>query len=418
MTVRTSMLARSLPVVALAGLVLLTGVGCGDDSETGGGGGTTTATTTGTTTTSTSTATAATSGGAGGQGGEGGASSVCAPPEGVEIDPDTSARGPFRVVGKTVTVDGLTAEVWYPSSGGTDDEKMYDVRDYLPESERDKIATADTAYQTCDCGSGGTLDEEHGPYPVVIFVHGTAGFRTQSLELMTHWASRGFVVIAADHPGLQLRDMLALPCGQGATPRDLDGDIAKLHDAILEPQGDLAFLAGHIDPSRLALAGHSAGGAAIEGKGDIARVLMPLAAGGVEAGDTLESTLVMGSRDDRVVDFSAQEEGYASSPAPKRLVGLAPAGHLIFSSLCSMHNDAGQDIVEIGTEAGVCGLDIADGLFDCSDDYIDDEVGWTIIREATSAALEETLQCLPERSQWLSDIETRHSEIATFEEEL
>ena len=26
-----------------------------------------------------------------------------------------------------------------------------------------------------------------------MFVHGTAGFRSQSLEIVTHWASRGFV---------------------------------------------------------------------------------------------------------------------------------------------------------------------------------------------------------------------------------
>lgn len=408
------MLARSLTVLASAGLLALVASGCGDDSETGSGGGTTTAGSTGTPTTAASTSTS--SGGTTGSGGEGGAPSVCAPADG--LDDDTSVAGPFHVGAQTVVVDGLTVEVWYPAALQDDRAaKEYDIRDHLPASEQDKIADEDAPLQRCDCYPDVDLDEASGPFPVVIFVHGTAGFRTQSLELVTHWASRGFVVLAADHPGLQLPDLLALPCGQGATPRDLDGDIAKLHEAILDPQGDLAFLAGHIDPARLALAGHSAGGAAIEGKGDIARVLMPLAAGGVEAGDALESTLVMGSLDDQVVDFSAQEDGYASSPAPKRLVGLAPAGHLIFSSLCSMRNDAGQDIVEIGTEAGVCGLEIADGLFDCSDDYIDDELGWTIIRDATSAALEETLYCLPERGEWLSGIESRHPEVAAFEEE-
>ncbi len=414
-------LASARPILVGLALGVASALGsaaCGDDAETGSGGGAAASSgVASTSATTTATTTSAASGGEGG-GGAGGAPNVCAPPAGVDIDPDTAVPGPFSVRARTVEVEGLTVEVWYPSSGGPDDVRTYDIREHLPESERDKIATEDTPLQYCSCGSDGTIDEADAPYPVVIFVHGTAGFRTQSLELVTHWASRGFVVLAADHPGLQLRNLLELACGQANTPRDLDADLAVLHDAVRDPRGDLDFLAGRIDASRLALVGHSAGGAAIEQKGDIARVLIPLAAGGVQAGDVLESTLIMGSVDDEVVAFSAQEDGFATSPAPKRLVGLAPAGHLAFSSLCSLRNEAGQNIVEIGVEAEVCGLGFADGLFDCSDEYIDDEIAWTIIQDATSAALEESLFCLPERGEWLSGIADRHAEVATFEEEL
>ena len=51
--------------------------------------------------------------------------------------------------------------------------------------------------------------EEAGRGTPVVFVHGTASFRTQSLTQMTHWASRGFVVLAADHPKIRLKDLLA-----------------------------------------------------------------------------------------------------------------------------------------------------------------------------------------------------------------
>lgn len=48
----------------------------------------------------------------------------------------------------------------------------------------------------------------HGPYPVVVFAHGFSGFSGQSLPQMTHWASRGFVVVSADHPSVGLRTFL------------------------------------------------------------------------------------------------------------------------------------------------------------------------------------------------------------------
>jgi len=408
---------------ALALVLAMAATACGDDSETGEGGGSATSAAStsdaASTSNTTSSGDATSSGsGSGGDGGTGGGAIGCSPAA-PGLDDDTSVDGPFDVGARTVLVDGLTVEVWYPAAGTLEGvAKQYDLRDHLPASEVDKVSDEKTALQTCDCFDQVDIDTDSGPFPVLLFVHGTAGFRTQSLELVTHWASRGFVVIAADHPGLQLRDLLQLACGQGLTPRDLDADIATLHDAIQSPSGDLAFLDGRIDPSQLALAGHSAGGAAIEAKGDIGRVLIPLAAGGVAEGDTLDSTLVMGGIEDQVVPFASQEDGFASSPAPKRLVGLGNAGHLIFSSLCSLRNADGQSIVDLGVEAGVCGVELADGLFDCSDGYIPDETGWTIIRDATSAALEETLLCLPERGAWLADIEGRYPEVAVFDEAL
>ncbi len=411
-------------------LLSLGAAGCGDDSDAAAGGGSagSSSASSGATTASDASSTSEAQSGAGGDGGASGGggsggsggSDGCAPVDLPDLDDDTSVRGPFDVGARTVTVDGLTVEVWYPASGVPDDRpaKQYDIRDHLPASEVDKIADEDTPLQTCDCFADVEMDATRGPFPVVLFVHGTAGFRSQSLEIVTHWASRGFVVLAADHPGLQLHDLLALACGQGNTPRDLDADLATLVAAIQSPAGDLAFLDGRIDAKRLALSGHSAGAAAIQGWGDVGKVLIPMAAGGVEDGAALESTLVLGALDDQVVDYENQEAGFASSPSPKRLVGLAPAGHLIFSSLCSIRNDADENIVEVGTAAGVCGLALADGLFDCSDDYMPDETGWTIIHDATSAVLEETLLCLPQRGPWVSDIASRYPEVGAFEEDL
>lgn len=337
----------------------------------------------------------------------------------LEAPTDTAQRGPWPVGARTVSIDGLDAEIWYPATPGSDASATalrYDLRAWLPPAEAAKIPDAEAPRQICECAADLPLDEAHGPYPVVVFVHGTAGFRTQSLELVTHWASRGFVVVAADHPGLYLGDLITSLafCPGEAPARQLDADLDAIVAAVEAPAGSLAFLSGHVDADHLGMAGHSAGGAAIEARGDDARVLVPMAAGGTKAGSRLASTLVLAAVDDKVVDFAATKQAYADSPAPKRFAALSPAGHLTFSSLCSIVNDAGEDIVAVGKAHQVCGLSLADALFDCDDAYLPAERGWEITNEAASAALEETLHCNPARAGALSGLAARHPEIAEY----
>jgi fermentation-respiration switch protein FrsA (DUF1100 family) len=294
---------------------------------------------------------------------------------------------------------------------------VYDIRAHLPASEVGKIADADAPLQACDCFGDLPVDDVRGPYPVVVFVHGTAGFRTQSLELMTHWASRGFVVLAADHPGLSLHDLLGSVCGAGAAARDLSGDLARIVGAVQSGAG-LGDLATSVDASRIAMAGHSAGGGAIEDQGGSAQVLIPMAAGGVSPGASLKSVLVLGAREDQVVDYAEQTAGFDASPAPRRLVGLSPAGHLAFSSLCAIQNTAGQDLVEIGEANDVCGLSLAGALFDCDPSYLAPELGWKIVNDATSAVLEGELHCAPTRAAWLAGLQAGYPEVFEYREVL
>jgi hypothetical protein len=359
------------------------------------------------------------SGGAGGSSATGG-SGPAAETEGCDgaklfaSSSDTSQRGPWKVGARTVAVGELVAEVWYPASPteGDSANKKYDVRQWLPDSEVDKIPDELAPSQECDCSADLAIDAEHGPYPAIVFVHGTAGFRTQSLELVQHWASRGFVVIAADHPGLYLKDLLAGVCtGMFPTQRDLGPDLDALVSALSAPSGDLAFLEGHVDATRLGMAGHSAGGSAIADRGGVARVLVPMAAGGTSTGSTLESTLVLGGEDDQVVAYSQTKAGFEGSPAPKRLVGMSPAGHLTFSSLCAIENTDGQDIVEIGNQQGVCGLNLAGALFDCDPGYLAPSLGWTITNAAASAAFEEVLHCKPERAEVFAGLQAQFPEV-------
>ena len=310
--------------------------------------------------------------------------------------PDGPAeRGPWPVGARTAVVQGVTTEIWYPAAIGSEaglDRVLYDVRDALPESEQGKVPDEDNPWQPCDCYRDLPLDEAHGPYPVLVFHHGIAAFRTQSLNTMVHWAGRGFVVLSQDHPGVWLRDMLDL----NLDPSDPAGDTRALLAAVAAGEGEFGFLAGHVDLARIGLAGHSAGGGAVSDLGDVSglRARIPMASHGVENPVAGEQVLVMGAFDDQVVSYEEQVAGYEAAAAPKRLIGIASAGHLVFSDLCAMTNTEGRDLVEIAIEYEVKNASLATGLWDgCEPGQIDPAAGWAIVNHATTAVFEQALMC-------------------------
>jgi predicted dienelactone hydrolase len=299
-------------------------------------------------------------------------------------------------------IDGVTTEIWYPAKWGSDagvEPLTYDIRYALPESEQGKISDDKNPLQRCDCYPELPIDADNGPYPVVVFIHGTASWRSQSLTQTIHWASRGFVVVSSDHAGLWLRDTLALVCQQPAASQDLSGDTDVVLAALANPTGELEFLADRIDLTRVGISGHSAGGNAAASQADKpgVRVSIPMASGQpVQGSPALASSLLLGGLADGVVNYSSTQTGYDGSPAPKRLVGIENAGHLVFSDICELTNDDGQDILEVAVEAGVCGAQLAGFLFDCNPDFIDAAVSIPIVNHATTAVLEQVLKCSEE----------------------
>jgi len=323
---------------------------------------------------------------------------------------------------RTVQVAGLTTEVFYPAKRGSEAGKSkvrYDPRLFLPESERKKIRDEKNPWQDCDCYRDLELDGERGPYPVVLFIHGMAGFRTQSLAHLTHWASRGFVVASADHPLIMLRDLLQLKFN----PHQ-DKEAVKLLGALRAPGGALSFLTGHVDGERMAVVGHSAGGRALAGLGDESgvQVLIPLASRGTDAHKSAVSTLVMGGLEDETLPYPNQQEGYEKSAKPRRLVGLSKAGHLAFTEMCALGEKEGG-LFQIAVDAGVTvpsmfqdALKVmaSDG---CKKGQLDARRGWEIVHYATSAALEEVLHCSSSASQKLSKIKEVYPEVNEYREE-
>jgi hypothetical protein len=329
--------------------------------------------------------------------------------------------GPGRSVRAPSVFNGLTLEVWYPATPGSEADMTpieYDIRSSLPDSEQAKVPDESNPWQPCDCYRDLPLDADHGPYPTVIFIHGTAGFRSQSLEQVTHWASRGFVVLAADHPGLWLHDLLGQLCGVPAPPQNLAADLATIVGGIKAPVGELAFLAGPHRPRahrhgrtqrrRQRDQGRRRRRAGVHPDGGRRRV--------PRRGPQVDADHGRPGRSGRQLRL-AGPTATPTRPRASAWSASANAGHLAFSSLCSLRNAADQDFLEIAAEFDVCGAQFAGALFDCSDTYTPDATNWAITNYATSAALEETLHCSDAGANFAS-IQSKFPEVGEFLEAL
>jgi hypothetical protein len=249
------------------------------------------------------------------------------------------------------------------------------------------------------------------------------------------WASRGFVVMAADHPNLYLADYLGgNGCGLNVPPLDLSGDVDSEIQALAKPSGDLAFLADHLDMTRLGLAGHSAGAynvAQFSSKPGV-QLVMPLAGTrAVASSSTLKEVLYVAGIADSVLSYKPPQSGvggllypgtdtdaYNASPGPpavkKRLVGITGGGHLVVTDLCKT-NAQGMSDLEVANAHGVCGASqlIALNLADCG--TVDQAKGIQVVDDVTVSALEETLTCQNRDQRW-STLMTRDTLVGDFHE--
>lgn len=332
---------------------------------------------------------------------------------------DPAKPGPWPVGAKTVTIGRLKVEVWYPAAIGSEIGKTplrYDIRQALNPSQRAIVPDSDNTWQDCECVQDLPIDPDHGPFPVIVFVHGTAAFRHQSLHQTVHWASRGFVVVAADHPGLMLGDLLAQFCPDDPSgTQDLSGDIDAMLSALSAPSGQLGFLADKLDLGRVGVIGHSAGGSAAasaSAKPGV-RVVGSLAGNAAaKPSPSLERVLFIGGKSDQVVSFGQVQTAWTGSTMPRDLVGITGAGHLVFSDLCDTRNTSGKNLLEVAQQYNLCGASLAGMLFDCDPSYIAAPRGWDITNYATTAAFEPALQCTA-TTDALADV-SRYTEVDPY----
>lgn len=180
------------------------------------------------------------------------------PPRSLAQRPDAppyAERGPFPVGTREFTIEDeerpLDVTVWYPAVNPDDLEEVTEYRVLIYSLDGRALRDAEP-------------DSANGPYPLVMFSHGSSGLRYQSLFLTEHLASYGFVVVAADHPGNTLFD--AILDSDNFVDNMVDNfalrplDVLRQIDFMDELAGPGAIFDGVVDMQRIAVSGHSFGG--------------------------------------------------------------------------------------------------------------------------------------------------------------
>ena len=179
-------------------------------------------------------------------------------PTTVAADPlELAGAGPYAVGVATITLDDpagerpLTVDVWFPLS---------DAASALPLQRYTLLPGV--YYESPSAFAATAPDAAAGPFPLVVYSHGSGGLRYIHSAYTESLASHGYVVAAPDHTGNTALDRLA-----GATadsPQiafDRPTDVGRVIDAFVDPAHPTAGgYAAHVDPERVAVTGHSFGG--------------------------------------------------------------------------------------------------------------------------------------------------------------
>lgn len=308
--------------------------------------------------------------------------------------------GPYPVGVLEVDNSGSPMTVWYPAEPGSEagrERAAYDMRDELPAGEQPAIADvapSDTSFTTA-AYEGLPAAAGPEPFPLVLFSHGAAGFRTQSTFLTTGLASWGFVVAAPQHPSRDLASVLGGTVGQGRS------DVDDLRNALLVLEGetldDDGPLSARIDTNRVVGVGHSAGGGAVyalAADGTVAAyVALASPAGPPEGGSaaTVPGLFAAGTAD-AIAQIDRVRAAYEAAPTPKALAELDEATHLAFSDVCEIGVERGG-VLQIAVEAGIAVPDVVLRLYgdSCEPQYTPSTEAWPAIRHLTVAYLRAAL---------------------------
>jgi predicted dienelactone hydrolase len=202
------------------------------------------------------------------------------------------------------------------------------------------------------------LDASGGPYPIVLFSHGSCGYSLQSVFLMPLIAARGYIVIAPPHPGNTVFEFpdCGLPATQIASAQERPADMRFVLDEMLAENADpLSPFFETLDPSRIAMTGHSFGGlttllvAEQDARITVAVPMAP-ATGATQAGLTIPSLMVLGEIDGRISNPNARAV-YDRSAGPKAMVEIRNAGHYAFSNACFPSPDCNPPVTLTQPEA-------------------------------------------------------------------
>ncbi len=271
------------------------------------------------------------------------------------VGPDESLAapdelGPYTVGRATLELDDtersrpLVADVWYPASADASGDAS--VYQFIPGIEfASENALADVAVAT------------DGPFPLVVYSHGSGGLRYVASFFTELLASHGFVVASVDHVGNTATELVTgaeIDREQVALNRvqDVEFLIDEMLAASATPDGQFS---NTIDPDRVGVTGHSFGGftalasvggysnslGSVEGDDRVDATVAMAPASGVNSVEELEAVdvptlLLSGTRDVTTpIDPDTEKAWEHVSGRPLWRVDITDAGHQSFTDVCA-----------------------------------------------------------------------------------
>ena len=292
-------------------------------------------------------------------------------PAGAHAAPDPMAPGPFpvgvttldlldtsRVHPETGEPRFLRTEIWYPAiqSARSGPRWTYDMKQEADEKidlgdRREAFLAAELDDIESVAVRGAGLARAHGPYPLVLFSHGSNSARFQYNFFTEQLASHGYIVAACDHQNNTLWDVVRDGFDEQTMLAAAEDRLADMSFVMNQMEkrnassGDV--LQGMIDIARTATAGHSYGGftagtaPCLDSRFKLSVLLAPLV-GVIESfGCSFASypvpVILLGSDTDRTLAWKDQRCAlYRIAGVPRYLYELHGGGHFSFTGMCEI----------------------------------------------------------------------------------